>query len=597
MSRRSYRRTRRRFGIGRDPSPVMLVTEDERGAFLLMVGRLLWRYRSELAPLWTSLTLAAVATWMHQRHPGASVVLAVLVPALTALSAAPPAVLVRRWPTLARRAERFYVAAVVALAGGWLSAAVEWGPGTPPMPGLATVGTVALAVPWWTHHRRRSRVRVERTIEAWPQFAEAVGLPGSRILSAAVDRWGWSGRLALRRGQTVQHAVNQAPAIESALGARPGAVRIEPDRERADRALLRVVEVDPHAEPIPWRPPTSSGTLSVASPVNLGVFEDGAPVLVRLLGRNTLVGGVIGSGKSGVLNVLLATLAACSDVVLWGIDLKGGMELRPWAACLARLATNPADAVALLADAVAEVRRRAELQAASGRRLWEPTRAAPALVIIVDEYAELPDDAHPYADSVARLGRAVAVTMLAATQRPTQSAMGHGAVRSQMDNRICLRVRERRTADLVFDQGWYAAGWQPDKLDAPGKFLISAPEHTVPRPARAYLITDTDVEETAVKHADSRPAPIKPSPVGPLPGPVLHVAPDSESGTDAESVLLEALSRATAEGVGVPELMEATGRGRRWVYYRLRALAVEGRAEQTEPGAWRAVRTGGGHAP
>jgi DNA segregation ATPase FtsK/SpoIIIE, S-DNA-T family len=31
---------------------------------------------------------------------------------------------------------------------------------------------------------------------------------------------------------------------------------------------------------------------------------------------------VAGAGKSGVLNIILATLTTCPDVVLWGIDLK-----------------------------------------------------------------------------------------------------------------------------------------------------------------------------------------------------------------------------------------------------------------------------------
>jgi excisionase family DNA binding protein len=34
------------------------------------------------------------------------------------------------------------------------------------------------------------------------------------------------------------------------------------------------------------------------------------------------------------------------------------------------------------------------------------------------------------------------------------------------------------------------AGWNAHKLNAPGKFLISAPEHDIPRRARAYLVTD-----------------------------------------------------------------------------------------------------------
>ena len=64
----------------------------------------------------------------------------------------------------------------------------------------------------------------------------------------------------------------------------------------------------------------------------------------------------------------------------------------------------------------------------------------------VDEYAELAEnvpDAASDADSIGRRGRAVAVTLIAATQRPTQKAMGQGALRSQMDVRICFRVRER----------------------------------------------------------------------------------------------------------------------------------------------------------
>ena len=72
------------------------------------------------------------------------------------------------------------------------------------------------------------------------------------------------------------------------------------------------------------------------------------------------------------------------------------------------------------------------------------------------------------------------MTLIAATQRPTQKAMGQGAVRSQMDVRICFRVRERKDVDLILGQGMLSAGWQAHTLNAPGKFLISAPEHDTP---------------------------------------------------------------------------------------------------------------------
>jgi hypothetical protein len=103
----------------------------------------------------------------------------------------------------------------------------------------------------------------------------------------------------------------------------------------------------------------------------------------------------------------------------------------------------------LPADAVAVLEARAALLVERGQRIWEPSPDMPALIIIIiDEYAELADfapDAIKHADSIARRGRAVAVNLIPAARRPTQKAMGHGAVRSQMDVWIYCSVRERKT--------------------------------------------------------------------------------------------------------------------------------------------------------
>ncbi|MGH3611416.1 MAG: hypothetical protein ACRDRK_02095, partial [Pseudonocardia sp.] len=345
-------------------------------------------------------------------------------------------------------------------------------------------GTILGGLPWWAHRRRRAKVRVERTLAAWPDIADAIGLPGSRVMSAVVDLWGWRARIGLRRGQTASDLVNRVPALESGLGSRPGAVRVEPDPGRADHALIRVLHADPHAQAIPY--PTAQHdqpAASITRPVPLDLFEVAQPVTLTLTHRHGLLGGVAGAGKSGVLNVILAALTACPDAVLWGIDLKGGMELGPWASCLNRLATTPAEAASLLADAAAILDARAHHLTTEGSRLWTPTPATPALVILIDEYAEVAEQSQvavTHADSLARRGQAVAVTLLAATQRPTQKAMGSGAARSQMDIRICLRVRERRDIDLILGQGMLAAGWHAHTLDAPGKFLLSTPEHHTP---------------------------------------------------------------------------------------------------------------------
>jgi hypothetical protein len=64
---------------------------------------------------------------------------------------------------------------------------------------------------------------------------------------------------------------------------------------------------------------------------------------------------------------------------------------------------------------------------------------------------------------------APAVTLIAATQRPTQKVMGQGAVRSQMNIRISFRVEEQRDVGLILGQGKLKAGWHAHKLNAPVK--------------------------------------------------------------------------------------------------------------------------------
>ena len=222
--------------------------------------------------------------------------------------------------------------------------------------------------------------------------------------------------------------------------------------------------------------------------------------------------------------------------------------------------------------------------------MWQPTAAAPALIVVIDEYAELADEsvaATGHADSVARRGRATAVTLLAATQRPTQKAMGSGAVRSQMDVRICLRVRERRDVDLILRQGMLTAGWAAETLNAPGKFLISTPEHTTPRRARAYRVDDRDVATIVARHGADRPQ-LDALSRGALVAPVTDgesEAPPADL-DDPAAALWAALLAAPEAGRSVRELMTSTGMGRTWVYARLQELAADGRATQISRGRW-----------
>jgi FtsK/SpoIIIE family len=602
-ARRMRRRARRMHRYGLQPVMVINSTDQLPDTIVVLIFWWAWRYRSELAPLFLATATAFLAWMLHLTHPQWwPAILAVAVLAGCGL-----AVTGHRFG-LPASIDCLYAAVVVTATGGWFAAATAMGPLAGPLPHLWVIGGLSLAVPWWAHRRRRARVRVERKLEAWPEIARAVGLAGSQVMSAVVDVWGWRARFRLARGQTIDEVRARLSAIESGLGIFRGAARVYPTPDDlANRFELRVLDTDPHAGAIEWPGPSVT---SITEPIEFGPFEDAIPARVLFLRRHGLLGGATGSGKSGGLNVLIGNLSACRDVVIWAIDLKNGMELQPWASCIDRLATNPAQARALLHDAVAILEARAAMLAATGQRAWQPTPEMPALIIVIDEYAELSDnssDAAVYTDSLARRGRAVAVTLVAATQRPTQKAMGQGAVRSQMDIRICFRVRERKDVDLILGQGMLSAGWHAHTLNAPGKFLMSAPEHDTPRRARAYLLTDNMVGLTASQHAEMRPSldeisrraveDTRPADAQRPPHRLsnghhgtIHPGHDNNNADGAPmGILWAALSLAPDEGVSVPELMNATRMSRPWVYQRLRELADRGQVTQVSRGRWRAV--------
>ena len=118
-----------------------------------------------------------------------------------------------------------------------------------------------------------------------------------------------------------------------------------------------------------------------------------------------------------------------------------------------------------------------------------------------------------------------------------------------------------------------AAGWHAHTLNAPGKFLISAPEHDTPKRARAYLLTDQAVADTARWYADLRP-PLDPvsaaalgtstgeGPADPDDGPDEPDPAGWRGGgrrADPDALLWDALSIAPEQGVPVANLVAAFG--------------------------------------
>jgi S-DNA-T family DNA segregation ATPase FtsK/SpoIIIE len=154
-----------------------------------------------------------------------------------------------------------------------------------------------------------------------------------------------------------------------------------------------------------------------------------------------------------------------------------------------------------------------------------------------------------------------------------------------------------------------AAGWHAHSLNAPGKFLVSAPEHSTPKRARAYLVTDDDVARVVARYARYRPPlddvsvrALNPDPADTDPVPWYLVngqgdagepadTPDDYDSTTPEGALWLALCTAPGEGADIAELMRLSGMTRPTLYRHLATHARAGRAIQVSRGRWRATTT------
>jgi hypothetical protein len=354
---------------------------------------------------------------------------------------------------------------------------------------------------WWD--RRHPKVDPWIVARAWweTEIAPAAKLDRSELVSVREDKWSKHLHVRLRGGQTIEDVTPRLSNLASALNVGRRAVRVEEVKGGTARdVLLRVVEKDPHAEPIPWAGPSGE---SITRPRTIGIYETGEPTIISLLRVNTMLTGTRGSGKSVMENLLVGELVAAPDSRVYGIDFKGGAELKPWAGRLAAVATDEGEAVQLLQEVVAVMNQRLRSMASNGKRTWHPTPEHPQLTVVVDEQARVGKSKKlvELEDEIGTLGRAPAVSLVVAQQRATQDAIGSKLLRDLIDNNICLRVRNGAETDMALGDGARDDGYTPERLTLPGKFLLRVPDQwlTRPAPARAFWVSDARVRQLAAR--------------------------------------------------------------------------------------------------
>ncbi|MCW2674419.1 MAG: putative cell division FtsK/SpoIIIE-like protein, partial [Frankiales bacterium] len=214
-------------------------------------------------------------------------------------------------------------------------------------------------------------------------------------------------------------------------------------------------------------PPTAAGVRARwgrTTAAVVGLDADGPVALdLRRDGPHVLVAGTTGSGKSELLQTLVASLAVTNrpDAMTFVlVDYKGGAAFKD----CARLPHTVGMVTDLdghlveraLASLTAELRRREQLLAAAGAKdiedLWATGAVLARLVIVIDEFASLVEELPDFVRGlvgIAQRGRSLGVHLVLATQRP--SGVVSPEIRANTNLRLALRVTDAAESLDVLD--------------------------------------------------------------------------------------------------------------------------------------------------
>ncbi len=398
-----------------------------------------------------------------------------------------------------------YAAVCAAVASGWVLYAELTSPWTITA-AFALLGPALILGTGYpvvrSHHKRaiaeakRRAEEARRAAEArrWPDLLARIGAPGVALAGSVETRAGHTYRLRLpATGKvTFSRLERLTEALETAARLRDGAVRFERG-DHAGEALMHVAEKDILALTVPY--PGDLSDLTVNRPFRIGTYEDGSVCEVLYREVKILVIGLTGSGKSNLVNVLVAQLGRCVDTVIFMIDQKGGRAALPWIQpwlegktprpVIDWVATNRGESERMLDALLRGIDARAH-SGAGGEKIV-PTAAMPAIALIIDEMAVIfgahggPRSSEPGVSNtrlagkgtqIVQLGRSEAIDAILATQRGTVTMTGGGDLKSQCRLRIGLGVASENDARMIIPDNASVARILP-KLKHPGSGIVS----------------------------------------------------------------------------------------------------------------------------
>jgi S-DNA-T family DNA segregation ATPase FtsK/SpoIIIE len=291
---------------------------------------------------------------------------------------------------------------------------------------------------------------------------------------------GWRADIDLPLGVTVADIADRRARLASALRRPLGCVWPDPDpSEHEGRLVLWVGDRDLSKTGIVKWGLASAKRHDVFARIPFGIDPRGRAQFVPLIQHNVLVGSLPGQGKTASVRVLACGAALDPSVELWLHENKGTGDLDPLEGVSHRFVSGIDDeSIKYAADSLkllrAEVMRRAAAMKALPRDLCPDKRITRQiadkrslrlwpLLAVFDEcqnlfaHSEYGKQAGEDAEFVIKLGRALGVTLVLATQRPDKESLPTG-ISGNVSIRFCLRVAGQVENDMILGTSAYKNG-------------------------------------------------------------------------------------------------------------------------------------------